>query len=182
MKIYTKKGDQGKTYLFGGGPFPKNDARIDTYGEIDELNSAMGCARAFIQEQELATQLQTIQESLFTIGSELSTVSADEKLKLSFLQEAPVVQLEHWIDAFDVRLKPLKNFILPGGSQGASFLHLARTVCRRAERKLVALSEKQTVRPVLIKYLNRLSDYLFVAARVVNQQAKQEDILWKGLV
>lgn len=184
MKIYTKKGDQGQTYLFGGGPFKKDYFRIHCYGEVDELNSVVGCAASFLSDQKLNHELQILQEELFVLGSELSSVNPDEKISAGFLKDENITRLEQSIDTFEQALTPLKNFILPGGEKAAAFLHLARTVCRRAERSVVHLAyqDKEIVRPLIIQYLNRLSDYLFVLARFVNFQSGNSDILWKGLL
>ena len=176
MKIYTKTGDAGETGLFGGGRVPKDDPRVRAYGDIDELNAALGAAMA--QEPgdfELAA-LQTMQRDLFAIGAELATPdAAKQRAKVTTNQ---VEALERLIDAHEAALAPLKNFILPGGTPKAAAFHLARTTCRRAERAVVALARDQQINPLIIHYLNRLSDLLFVLARAVNKQAGRADIAW----
>ena len=183
MKIYTKKGDRGETFLFGGGPFPKDDKRIAAYGTIDELNAALGCALAEIgEDQGFTPRLLEIQKQLFVVGAELATLSPNAELAKGFLQAAASEALERDIDAWESTLPPLKKFILPGGSKAAALLHLARTVCRRAERELVGAAREQTIRHELVVYLNRLSDWLFVLSRAVNQRAKISDVLWEGIL
>ena len=182
MKIYTKKGDQGTTFLFGGGPYPKDAERIAAYGEVDELNSVIGCALSEMKEELLSSALSQIQEQLFVLGAELATVNPTEKMKEGFLQPLHVTELEELIDQLEAKLKPLKKFILPGGHKGAALLHLARTVCRRAERSMVRSSHDQALRPELLTYINRLSDLLFVMARYANHSAKVEDVLWEGIL
>lgn len=182
MKIYTKKGDKGSTYLFGGGPFPKDAIRIQAYGTVDELNSVLGCAIAEISDLSLQNELLRIQKELFVLGSELSSVNPEEKIKAGFLKISNIESMEKSIDEWEKHLKPLKQFILPGGSKASALLHLARTVCRRAEREVVALSHQEEVRSECIVYLNRLSDYLFVMAREVNHLDKKEDVLWEGIL
>jgi len=157
VKIYTKTGDAGETGLFGGGRVPKDDARVQAYGEVDELNAWIGFAVAIHLPTFESNVLQTIQRDLFTIGAELATPKA-AKLRIS-VDESTV-------------------FILPGGSPKAAALHVARTVCRRAERSVVTLARKHRINPVIIHYLNRLSDLLFVLARAVNMQTGHDDIPW----
>jgi len=176
VKIYTKTGDAGETGLFGGGRVPKDDLRVRAYGEVDELNAWIGFAVAIHLPTFESNVLQTIQRDLFTIGAELATPKA-AKLHIS-LDESTVSALESVIDSYDLKLKPLKNFILPGGSPKAAALHVARTVCRRAERSVVTLARNHRINPVIIHYLNRLSDLLFVLARAVNMQAGHDDISW----
>ena len=176
MKIYTKTGDAGETGLFGGGRVPKDDPRVQAYGDVDELNAALGVAIA--QEPgdfELAA-LQTIQRDLFAIGAELATPDAAKQRATVTTNQ--VEALERLIDAHEATLTPLKNFILPGGTPKAAALHVARTTCRRAERAVVALARDQQVNPLIIHYLNRLSDLLFVLARAVNKRAGRADIAW----
>jgi len=183
MKIYTKKGDRGETSLFGGGPFPKDDKRIAAYGTIDELNSVLGCALAqFGENRGFAPRLLEIQKELFVVGAELATLVPSAELAKGFLPAAASEALERDIDAWEKTLQPLKQFILPGGTTAAAMLHLARTVCRRAERELVTVAREQTIRPELVVYLNRLSDWLFVLSRAVNQRAKISDVLWEGIL
>ena len=176
MKIYTKTGDAGETGLFGGGRVPKDDARVRAYGEVDELNAWIGFAIAIHLPTFESNVLEVIQRDLFSIGAELATPDA-KKLRAS-LDDATVGALERVIDSYDPKLKPLKNFILPGGSPKAAALHVARTVCRRAERSVVTLARSQPVKPLIIQYLNRLSDLLFVLARAVIMQTGHDDIPW----
>ncbi len=182
MKIYTKKGDKGQTSLFGGGPFPKNDIRVSAYGEVDELNSVIGCALSELKEEFLELNLLEIQKQLFVVGAELASIHPPEKMKEGFIREKHIKALEKIIDQCEEDLKPLTQFILPGGTKAASLLHLARTTCRRAERGLVSLSQAQDVREELITYLNRLSDALFVMARLANARAQVQDLLWEGIL
>lgn len=176
MKIYTKTGDAGETGLFGGGRVPKDDPRVQAYGEVDELNAWIGFVIAIHLPAFESNVLEAIQRDLFTIGAELATPNPD-KLRVS-LDAGTVSALEGVIDSYDPKLKPLKNFILPGGSPKGAALHVARTVCRRAERAVVALARAQPVNPLIIHYLNRLSDLLFVLARAVNMQTGHHDITW----
>ena len=176
MKIYTKTGDAGETGLFGGGRVPKDDARVRAYGEVDELNAWIGFAIAIHLPTFESNVLEVIQRDLFSIGAELATPDA-KKLRAS-LDDATVGALERVIDSYDPKLKPLKNFILPGGSPKAAALHVARTVCRRAERSVVTLARSQPVNPLIIQYLNRLSDLLFVLARAVNHRAGGPETEW----
>jgi cob(I)alamin adenosyltransferase len=181
MKIYTKTGDRGDTGLFGGGRVSKACARVDAYGEVDELNSVIGLARSEPFDREVDALLEQVQSRLFDLGAELAT-SPDSKVELgiALVSEDEVVRLEQAIDRAETELAPLKTFILPGGSRAAAALHLARTVCRRAERKLVALSESETIRAECLRYLNRLSDTLFVLARLANHRAGVADQPWVG--
>ncbi len=176
MKIYTKTGDAGETGLFGGRRVSKDDPRVQAYGEVDELNAWIGFAVAIHLPTFESNVLQTIQRDLFTIGAELATPKA-AKLRIS-LDESTVSALESVIDSYDPKLKPLKNFILPGGSPKAAALHVARAVCRRAERSVVTLARNHRINPVIVHYLNRLSDLLFVLARAVNMQTGHDDIPW----
>jgi cob(I)alamin adenosyltransferase len=174
-RIYTKTGDQGETGLFGGGRVPKDHPRVTAYGEVDELNAAVGFATA-LEPQDFDTAfLETIQRDLFTIGAELAS---PDPSKAPHIGEAQIGMLEHMIDGHEAKLPPLKNFILPGGTPKAAAFHLARTVCRRAERAVVALARQQTISPAIVQYLNRLSDLLFVLARAVNAQAGRSDVTW----
>lgn len=183
LKIYTKTGDAGQTYLFGGGPFPKDNERIEAYGDVDELNTVVGLALAGLEtEDPLRSDLLEVQKQLFLIGAELASVKPDAKMIAGFLQKKQIESLEKQIDAWETELEPLKKFILPGGHSAAAALHQARTVCRRAERSVVALSHDLQLRPELLIYLNRLSDWFFVLARVVNRRAGVEDILWEGIL
>jgi cob(I)alamin adenosyltransferase len=176
MKIYTKTGDAGETGLFGGGRVPKDDPRVQAYGDVDELNATLGFAAALEPSDFEAEFLQSVQRDLFTIGAELATPNT-AKVKDTVGAER-VSAIEQVIDAREATLAPLKNFILPGGTPKAAALHIARTTCRRAERAVVTLARDEPVNPTIIHYLNRLSDLLFVLARAVNQQAGRGDIVW----
>lgn len=176
MKIYTKTGDAGETGLFGGGRVPKDDPRVRAYGDVDELNAWIGFVIAIHLPTFESNVLETIQRDLFTIGADLATPDAAKRR--AALDAATVGALEHVIDSYDPKLKPLKNFILPGGSPKGAALHVARTVCRRAERSVVSLARSQQVNPLIIQYLNRLSDLLFVLARAVNMQTGHDDVAW----
>ena len=183
MKIYTKTGDQGETSLFGGGRVPKDDLRVRAYGDVDEANAAIGLAASLDPAEFAADVLQTIQRDLFTVGAELATPDPTKLGKAlartgAAIGTSEVRALEDVIDAHEATLRPLKNFILPGGTPKAAAFHLARTVCRRAERSVVALSRDQMINPAIVHYLNRLSDLLFVLARAVNAQAGRADITW----
>jgi cob(I)alamin adenosyltransferase len=179
MKIYTKTGDQGTTALFGGKRVSKADLRIDTYGTVDELNSWIGLVRD--QEVNAARQdsLVTIQDRLFTIGSILATEPGNTKVKIPSLTEDDITFLEKEIDTMDAALPPMRSFVLPGGHQSVSFGHVTRTVCRRAERLTIALQEQESVDPFVIKYLNRLSDYLFVLCRKMAHELNATETPWK---
>lgn len=179
MKIYTKTGDDGDTGLFGGARVSKASARVEAYGTVDELNAALGVTRAAGAWDELDELLGSIQSDLFTLGAELATVPGKEaSLGIPLLDDRDVARLEVAIDQSEATLPPLKNFVLPAGTPTAAALHLARTVCRRAERALVGLPEGQGARGELKVYLNRLSDLLFSLARQVNQRAGVEDVPW----
>jgi cob(I)alamin adenosyltransferase len=181
MKIYTKTGDKGQTGLFGGARVSKAHARVDCYGEVDELNCAIGAARVHVQEPRSDALLHAIQSELFALGAELARDPAkDVDLGIALIEEPDVQRLEAAIDALEQDLAPLKTFVLPGGSQEAALLHQARATCRRAERKLVAFADTETLRPELLRYLNRLSDLLFVMARHANFRAKVDDVPWLG--
>lgn len=181
MKIYTKTGDDGTTGLFGGKRVLKDDERVDTYGEIDELNSIIGLSRAFVLSNDVNKDLEKIQNQLFNIGAYLAT-PVEDRVKLKYLEnisDDDVVYLEKRIDYYDERLPELRNFILPGGSKSASFLHFARTVCRRCERKIVKFAQKEEADKIYIKYFNRLSDLLFILARYENFFSGTIEIVWK---
>lgn len=185
LKIYTKTGDRGETGLFGGQRVPKDDARVEAYGDVDELNSVLGVAIATLLEEgqaELAEGLRGVQSDLFTVGANLATPAPEDGgRETSFIPGLPperVGELEAWIDAAEDELEPLKSFVLPGGTGAASYLHLARTVCRRAERRVVSLSRQAQVGAEWITYLNRLSDLLFTLARLANRRAGVDDVPW----
>jgi cob(I)alamin adenosyltransferase len=181
MKIYTKTGDAGQTGLFGGARVSKADPRVAAYGDVDELNSAIGVARAHGLEPRKDGWLARIQSELFDLGAELATVQKKQSaLSSLLLDEEDVVKLEAAIDELESELEPLKAFILPGGTLAASALHVARTVCRRAERALVALAANEPLRPEALRYVNRLSDLLFVMARSANHDAQRPDVPWSG--
>ena len=174
-RIYTKTGDAGDTSLFGGGRVRKSDPRVDAYGEVDELNASVGVARAQAEGSGLERLLQTIQDQLFTVGAILATPSDSKAYQhVPKIQAEWISEMERAIDAFDEELPALKSFILPGGTALASSLHLARTVCRRAERRLVASQAE----PQAMVYLNRLSDLLFTMARIANFRAGVADVPW----
>jgi cob(I)alamin adenosyltransferase len=179
MKIYTKTGDQGTTALFGGKRVSKADLRIDAYGTVDELNSWIGLLRDQPVNQNRKSFLIDIQDRLFTVGSVLATEPGNTKVKIPILSPDDVTALEKEIDRMDADLPQMKSFILPGGHQSISFGHLARTVCRRAERLVIALNNQETVDAIVIQYLNRLSDYLFVLCRMMGQELKVDDTPWK---
>jgi len=176
VKIYTRTGDAGETSLFGGARVAKNDPRIDAYGTVDELNAFIGLARASWPDAPFDAQLASVQSDLFDIGAQLASPG-----NAKFTGAAPlrVTQLEVAIDEMEVELPPLKSFILPGGTAAAAHLHAARTVCRRAERLVVALRDDDPATLASIAYLNRLSDFLFVAARFANHQSGVADVPWK---
>jgi cob(I)alamin adenosyltransferase len=179
MKIYTRTGDDGTTGLFGGRRVAKSDPRIECYGTVDELNATLGMAAA-LAPAGLGAMLAQIQNELFVIGSHLATPQDDTRrlAQVPDLDEGAIKRLESQIDAADAELPALRNFILPGGSDAAARLHLARTVCRRAERLLVAFSGEQAIEPLIVQYLNRLSDWLFVYARWCNHKAGVADVPW----
>jgi cob(I)alamin adenosyltransferase len=189
-KIYTKKGDQGQTWLVDGRECSKASLRVESYGAVDELNSTLGLVlhslRAGKNEslKDLATQIESIQNQLFTLGSHLACEKAETRKMLPEFFESWITDLEQTIDQMTAALPQLKDFILPGGSECASFLHLSRTVCRRAERGVVALIENghhEEENHRALRYLNRLSDHLFVAARFANQALQVRDQIWKKL-
>jgi cob(I)alamin adenosyltransferase len=167
-KVYTKTGDGGETSLVGGQRVSKASVRVDAYGDVDELSSVIGLARASMRDQELDDTLGLIQNDLFTLGADLASPS---EVDVPRIDESFISKLEALADRFLAELEPLKEFILPGGSEAGATLHLARTVARRAERRTVALSEAEPLNPDSITYLNRLSDLLFILARVANHRA-----------
>ena len=180
MKIYTKTGDQGTTALFGGKRVSKADLRIDAYGTVDELNSWVGLLRDQEVNRDDAPALIKIQQDLFVMGSMLAAEPGNTKIKIPFLKEEQIVFLEKEIDTMDGMLEPMKYFILPGGHPSVSYCHIARTVCRRAERLVIALNEQEPVDNIVVKYLNRLSDFLFMLARKMGQDLKIEETPWKA--
>ncbi|MFN3271628.1 MAG: cob(I)yrinic acid a,c-diamide adenosyltransferase [Cloacibacterium caeni] len=184
MKIYTKTGDKGETSLYGGTRVSKAAARVESYGTLDELNAFIGLAKAEISDEKVLNQLQKIQFDLFTVGSEAATptdklILANGKNRLDLMiSEKEILELEHWMDDLDAELEPLQFFILPSGGKAAASVHVCRTVCRRAERAMVHLNETEEVRPELIKYLNRLSDYLFILARYISKISGEKEDYW----
>jgi len=182
FKIYTKTGDLGKTSLIGGTKVPKSDIRIDSYGTVDELNSFIGLVSDYIADAKIPSVLKAVQDRLFTIGSSLACDPEKEPLmKIPDLHEEDIKLLEQEMDKMNERLPLMKNFILPGGHVAVSTAHVARCVCRRAERLCVSIKEHdEFVEPLVIKYLNRLSDYLFVLARFIGHELGVQEIAWKA--
>ena len=178
MKIYTKTGDSGTTSLFGGMRVPKSHFRIEAYGTVDELNAHIGLLRDQTVNQSNQEVLIDIQNKLFTIGAILATEPGNTKVKVPQLSDADVLILEHEIDHMDSVLPPIKNFVLPGGHVSVSVGHVARTVCRRAERLVIALDAQEQVDPLVIQYLNRLSDYLFMLCRKMGHDVRIDEIPW----
>jgi cob(I)alamin adenosyltransferase len=178
MKIYTKKGDSGKTGLIGGTRVPKNAIRIDAYGTVDELNSFLGLVRDQAIDSNYKSQLIEIQDRLFTIGSSLASDPEKSNMKIPDLKESDIEALENWMDEMDELLPEMRFFVLPGGHSAVSFCHVARCVCRRAERIIVELTEKEFVASLVLSYMNRLSDYLFVLARKISHDLKAEEQAW----
>ncbi len=177
MKIYTRTGDDGTTGLFGGGRVSKASARIECYGTVDELNSIIGLARSQGCSPEGERYLHNLQNTLFVLGADLAT-PRNAKAVIDRIEEQHATELETWIDELDAQLEPLKTFVLPGGTQAASGIHLARTVCRRAERLCVAAHEEEDLGDAVVHFLNRLSDFLFMLARWENQAAGIPDTPW----
>lgn len=183
MKIYTRTGDEGETGLFGGARVPKDDPRVEAYGAVDELNSQLGVARAAGLDAAIDEALHTVQSELFDVGAELATTpDRAEKGGLPRVEAGAIERLERAIDAAEAELPPLQTFVLPGGTQAAAQLHVARTTCRRAERRVVALGHRDPIRGEVPRYLNRLSDLLFVWARLANHRANVPDVPWVGRV
>ncbi|PDW01599.1 cob(I)yrinic acid a,c-diamide adenosyltransferase [Candidatus Viridilinea mediisalina] len=178
MKIYTKTGDLGKTGMWGGLRVTKDSPRVHAYGTVDECNAMIGVARAHPVDPEIDQLLSRIQHTLFVVGSDLTTI--EDSPNIPRVQEEDVAMLEDTIDQLEAGLAPLRQFILPGGSLAAAHLHAARTICRRAERMVVALAHDELVNPHVMSYLNRLSDCLFVLARSANARASIADIAWQS--
>lgn len=177
FRIYTKTGDQGETSLFGGRRLLKSELRIEAYGTVDELNSHLGLVRDYAGEAGIKVLLKSIQDLLFTLGANLAS-DPEKALPVPDIQEEDITILEQEIDRMNEGLPELKNFILPGGHPAVSFCHIARCVCRRAERLTVQLAQQEQLPPILIKYLNRLSDYLFVLARQLAKEQGAEEVIW----
>jgi len=179
VKIYTKTGDRGDTRLFDCTHVRKHDDRVEAYGEVDELHAFVGAAASFLKDPGVVSMLTAVQKDLFSIGAQLADPGFKNQSRAKFqLPPERITALENAIDSFETELQPLRQFILAGGGHCGAMLHVARTVCRRAERRVVSLSEKVDVNPNVIQYLNRLSDFLFVLARVVNHREGKEEIPW----
>lgn len=181
MKIYTRTGDEGGTALFGGGRVTKDHPRVDAYGDVDELNASLGLARSIEMMPRIDEVLVPIQRDLFAIGALLATPDHEkmkEQLTKARIDEVRIAELERQIDACDAELEPLKSFIIPGGTPKAAALHVARTVCRRAERRVVHLTTQVELPHLVVIYLNRLSDLLFMLARVANKRAGAGEVTW----
>lgn len=188
MKIYTKTGDEGSTGLYGGERVSKDHFRIHTYGTLDELNASIGYVISALRSHgfaspaaglKLSGRLVRVQGELFMLGAELAT-PRNRETKSKLVEDTDIALLESEIDEMETALQPLKNFILPGGSMEGASLHVARTICRRGERDLISLNRAEPVRGQVLRYINRLSDYLFVAARWINHESKIEDTPWLG--
>jgi len=184
-KVYTKSGDKGQTYLVGGKKIAKNDIRICSYGEIDELNAYIGGCRQLIVEKsdnsefkKLSNILYRIQNELFNLGNMLATLDEDIKKGMPTIEDSHIKKMENEIDYFNENLPDLKSFVLPGGSQLNIWFHISRTLCRRCERTVVSLSQKESVDGIIVKYLNRLSDGLFVWSRWVNVMQSHPEVSW----
>jgi cob(I)alamin adenosyltransferase len=180
-KIYTKTGDDGRTALFGGGRVSKDDLRVDAYGDVDELNAFIGAARSAEMMPRIDEVLAPVQRDLFAIGALLATPHPEEhkkQLEKARISDKRIAQLEQAIDDCESELEPLKAFIMPGGTPKAASLHVARTVCRRAERAVVRLGKSEEIPTIVIVYLNRLSDLLFMLARVANRRAGAGEVTW----
>lgn len=180
MKIYTKTGDKGETGLFGGERVSKDSPRISAYGTIDELNSFIGLAVTKVKSEDVRKSLLKVQNYLFTIGADLATPESERpgKLKIQRTPSSFYEETEKIIDGFEKQLDELKNFILPGGTESAALLHICRTICRRAEREIVALKKSVTIGENILIFLNRLSDLLFVLSRIENKVSNHPDTIW----
>jgi cob(I)alamin adenosyltransferase len=180
MKIYTRTGDSGETGLFGGGRVSKTHPRVEAYGDVDELNAAIGMARAIEMMPRIDEVIVPVQRDLFAIGALLATPDRDKmkrQLEKASIDERRIRELEQAIDEGDAELEPLRSFIVPGGTPKAAALHVARTVCRRAERRVIALDQEE-IPAIVVVYLNRLSDLLFTLARVANRRAGAGEVTW----
>lgn len=179
MKVYTKTGDRGTTSLIGGTRVPKNSARLEAYGTVDELNSYIGMVRSLASDARITAELADIQMRLFDIGGNLATDPEAATLKMPLgVNEEDVAVLEKAIDRMDAEIPPLKHFVLPGGNETVAFCHIARTVCRRAERRILDLGQQAGVDELVLKYVNRLSDYLFILSRKLAHDANIEEFKW----
>ena len=178
MKIYTKKGDKGQTSLIGGTRVPKSSMRIESYGTVDELNSYLGLVRDQEIDKEYVRQILEIQDRLFTIGSHLASDPEKAKMKIPGLFDQDIINLEHWMDEMDKELPEMRSFVLPGGHPTVSHTHVARCICRRAERIIVDLGSHDHVEEIVPQYMNRLSDYLFVLSRKLTQDLGAEESPW----
>jgi cob(I)alamin adenosyltransferase len=178
MKIYTKTGDQGETSLFGGKRVKKYDLRINAYGTSDELNAWIGVLRDQPIDSQYINQLIEIQDRIFTLGAQLAADPDKPKLKMPHIEVADIELLEQWIDEMDAALPPMTNFVLPGGHTAVSYSHVARCVCRRCERLVIELNDEAAVDELIIQYLNRLSDYLFVLGRKIASDLSAPEQLW----
>ena len=185
-KVYTRTGDSGETGIVGGKRLPKDHPRIEAFGSVDELNSVLGLVLSFLAQKDASKRrtklkliFEAIQQKLFDMGSQLATLPGDEYDGQIYLKHEDTAWLEGIIDSMNEDLQPLKSFILPGGSSLNSFLHLSRTVCRRAEREIIKLNQIDLVSPEIIKFINRLSDFLFVTGRWVTEKLGENETLWK---
>ena len=180
MKVYTKTGDKGTTALIGGKRVKKYDSRIEAYGTTDELTAYIGLIRDLISDDNIQDQLAVIQNNLMILGGELAADDTFDLTKIPTVKEHFIIWLEQRIDEFEDELPPLKAFVLPGGSIPISHCHIARTICRRAERKTILLAESHQISTLIIQYLNRLSDYLFVLSRKLAKDSNAKEILWEA--
>lgn len=179
MKIYTKTGDSGETGLFRGSRVAKHDARVEAYGNVDELNAVLGVLLPEIRAKEIHALLSSIQHDLFAVGADLATPPQQQEDPSLRITPSMVADLESKIDHFEANLPPLQQFILPGGGKSGALLHYARTVCRRAERSITKLKSEQAINLEVLRYMNRLSDLLFVLARFENQTAGVAEVSWQ---
>lgn len=182
MKIYTRTGDAGETALFGGGRVSKNHERVVAYGTVDELNAVVGWSVTAVADSEIGSRLSSLQHDLFAVGAELATprlADGGRHRHVPPFPSARIAEMEGWMDEADAELPALSEFVLPGGTPGAAALHLARTVCRRAERAVVRLAERDEVDPDAVPFLNRLSDLCFTLARLENHRAGVPDVTWR---
>jgi cob(I)alamin adenosyltransferase len=179
MKIYTKTGDKGQTSLLGGKRLYKNNIRIEAYGNVDELNSFIGLLKDYCENESIQATLLFIQDRLFTIGSILAAAGEEHNFKIPVIINQDITQLESEIDKMNEELPPMRSFILPGGNKVASYAHVCRTICRRAERSCVELSQNEIVPDLIVQYLNRLSDYLFILSRFISKINGSAETLWQ---